>query len=466
LERPARIAKLRAAMSQPAIPIVACLVLSVLALAVSLRQRRKQRLLADLPTSKTQGVFIGLVELCGTAESAEPVHSFLAEAACVQYAFHVEEEWSRTVVETYTDKDGRSQTRTRTESGWKTVADGGEIQDFFLQDDTGPLLIRPQGAKLEPATLVDQVVGRGDPLYYGKAPPQAIADSTHRRRFVERAIPLHAPLYVVGQAREREDVVAPEIAASRDAPLFLISTRNERSVQRGHAAWSWFWWIAGLALAGGAGATGANVFPQLAISAATANGLPLVAIACAVGAYLFLWAASWVWMVFNSLIGLRARVRQAWSLIEVELKRRHDLIPSLVAIVSGLSTHEQEVQTTLAALRTQLGATRPGEPGPDPAGVAAQLRVVVEKYPQLVAQESFRKLQDSLVETEQRIALARTYYNDIATHFATRLERVPERWVGAIGGMRPEPLLAAADFERARVSVDFADAAGANEPKR
>lgn len=83
----------------------------------------------------------------------------------------------------------------------------------------------------------------------------------------------------------------------------------------------------------------------------------------------------------------------------------------------------------------------------------------VETYPQLTAQESFGTLQQQLVETEQRIALARTYYNDIVTQFATRLERIPDRWVAALAAMKPEPLLAAAHFERAPIAVRFADGA-------
>ena len=61
--------------------------------------------------------------------------------------------------------------------------------------------------------MFDETCGRGDPLYYGKGPAGAVANSDHRRRFVEQGIPLHAMLYVMGQARERQDVVAPEIAA-------------------------------------------------------------------------------------------------------------------------------------------------------------------------------------------------------------------------------------------------------------
>ena len=136
----------------PFIPVVGA-VASLASLWASLRLKRRQRLLSDLPTSKVSGVFIGLVELKGTAETTAPFTSFLAAANCVHYDWHVEERWSRTVTETTTDSKGQTQTRTRTESGWKTVAKGGESAPFYLQDDTGALLIHPTGAKIEPVTL-------------------------------------------------------------------------------------------------------------------------------------------------------------------------------------------------------------------------------------------------------------------------------------------------------------------------
>src|ERR1019366_9312284 len=111
--------------------------------------------------------------------------------------------------------------------------------------------------------------------------------------------------------------------------------------------------------------------------------------------------------------------------------------------------------TAVAGLRAQLSATRSGDPGPDFAGIAGTVRAVAERYPNLMAQEGFSRLQGQLVETEQRIALARAYYNDIATHFSTRASQIPDAWLAAVGGIRSEPLLAAADFERAPVRVSL-----------
>jgi hypothetical protein len=226
-------------------------VVGLLFLWGSLRLRRRQRLLADMPTSKAAGVFIGLTELQGTAECEAPRTSFLASTPCVHYHYRVEEHWSRLVTETTTDSKGRTQTRTRRESGWTEIASGGETVDFYVKDDTGIVLVRPDGAKIEPLSLFDETVSRGDPLYYAKAPAGAVANSEHRRRFTEVGLPLHTPLFVVGQARERADVVAAEIAADPVAELFLISARSEEKVQSGYAVWSWVCLVLGLLCVGG-----------------------------------------------------------------------------------------------------------------------------------------------------------------------------------------------------------------------
>jgi hypothetical protein len=179
-------------------------------------------------------------------------------------------------------------------------------------------------------------------------------------------------------------------------------------------------------------------------------------------------AVGWVWMVFNSLVDLRHRVRQGWSQVEVQLKRRHDLIPNLVAAVTALRDHEHTTQTALAELRAQQVATAPGVAGPDFHSLQPALLAVAEAYPELTAQESFAALQHELAATEQRIALARGYFNEIATHYNTRLEVVPDRFIAALGRMKPQPLMLAEDFQRAPVEVHFSDepvAAAVIEPE-
>lgn len=415
----------------------------------SLHAARRQRLVNDLPTSKTTGVFIGLVELKGAAESSEPLESYIAGQPCVHYEWSVEEHWSRIVVETYTDSEGKSHTRTRTESGWTTVASGGETQPFYLKDDCGCVRVRPEGAQLEPEAIFSETCGITNPLYYGKGPGSAICDSDFERHFSEKAILLHTPLYVVGQAREREDVVAPEIAHDPAAPMFLISTRSEEQISSGLGWAKWGWGVLGLVLA----VAGFVIFDQNGQTSHPPNILLFVLVGAG---YLALALGGWVWMVYNSLVDLRQRVRQGWSQVDVQLKRRFDLLPNLVNAVKGLQAHERNVQTELAQLRAETEATPPGQPGPDYKAVSSVLVALTERYPELTAQSGFNDLQQNLVDTEQRIALARGYYNEIATYYNIRLEIVPDRFVARLARMQPAALMAANDFERAPVEVNLA----------
>lgn len=419
----------------------------------------RARLVDNLPTCRTTGVFIGLVELEGRARTPRPVTSFLAQAPCVHYAWTVDEHWSRTTTETYTDSKGNTKTRTKHESGWTTVASGGESIDFFLEDDEGRILVRPEGADLEPDTIFHETCRRSDPLYYGKGPRRSVAHSDHRRRFVERAIAVGADLYVIGRASERDDVVAPQIAHEDDAKMFLISTRGQEAVRRALGFGYWGWTVfAGLLAAGG-----------FAVGDAIAHlpaeqRWPIYAVATAV-VWFALAPLAWLLMAYNALVDLRHRVEAAWRQVDIQLQRRATLIPSLVSAVKAVAGYEQRTQADLAELRSQAGASAPGRAGADPHQVRQRVQVVVERYPELSTDANFRQLQEELVATEQRIALARGYFNEIATHFNTRLATVPERWVGALGRMRPRTLIEAEAFEREPVPVELdASTAGVEPP--
>ena len=411
------------------------------------RALRRKRLIDDVPTSKTQGVFIGLAELKGTAESEMPLTSYLAGTRCVQYAWQIDEHWSRTVHETYTDAQGHTQTRTRTESGWTKVAGDSQSIPFYLKDDTGVIRVVPEGATIHSITVFNETCSPNSDLYYGKGPAEVVPNSTHRRRFHETALPLHATLYVMGQARERKDVVAAEIANYEDAPMFVISTRTEKQLSTSHARWFWIWLILGIALAMG-GTVGWSMLVKASIA-----WQPLIT---AGGGFAFALLLGWVWAVYNSLINLHHMVEQGWSQVDVQLKRRYDLIPNLLETVRGYRAYESEIQKLLAEMRTQTEATPPGVAGPDFKGIAPMLNVIVERYPELKANESFLRLQQALVDAEQRIALARDYFNNIATFYNTRLDIIPDRFVAALARLRPQTLMAAADFERAPVQVRLA----------
>jgi hypothetical protein len=429
------------------------LAVAVFALVASLRACRRKRLIDDLPTSKTQGVFIGLVELKGTAECEQPLVSYLAAVSCVSYDFDIQERWSRLVTEVESDGKGGTRMVTREQSGWTTVASQSESTPFYLQDDTGTVLVRPEGARIESLGVFEQTCSPMDPLYYGKGPPGGIIDSDHIRRFTEKAVPLKAPLFIVGQARERKDVVAPEIAADPGASEFLVSVRSQEEVSSGLGWQIWLFFFLGAIFA-----PGGHLAGDLAVN----SDITAISIAIYAGEFVLycaLWSAGWVLTVYNSLVELRLRVDQGWGQVDIQLKRRHDLIPNLVDCVKGYRDHEASTQQALAALRSQLSATAPGQPGADFGSVQAQVQILREAYPELKADGNFLALQKSLGDTEQRIAIARSYFNSIATFYNTRLQVVPDRFIAALGGMQPRALMEANAFERAPVEVTFAGAA-------
>jgi hypothetical protein len=420
-------------------------VIGLLFLFLAIRAGRRRRLIADIPTVKTTGVFIGLVELKGTAETETPLVSHLAGTTCVLYTWSVEEHWSRTVTETVTGKDGKTHTRTRTESGWKTVASGGENPPFYLEDDAGIVKVVPEGAKVETVSVFSRECRPADPLYYGKGPRAAVAHSDHRRRFSEQAIPLHAPIYVIGQARERQDVVAPEIVHDKGAPIFLISTRSEEKISSSLRIAAIAWFIAGVAAV-----VLGSLAADLHLRERGELGVPQALLAGLV--YFGAGLLFKLWSTWNALVDLRQRVKQGWSLVEVELKRRADLIPQLVAVVTGLRDHEGALQTELAGLKAQLSVAPRGG---DLRGVSRHVALVAEKFPELTAQPSFLSLQRNLSETEERIAMARGYYNEITGHYNSRIDHFPDTLLAAMGRMKTAQWLMAEGFERATVHVDL-----------
>jgi hypothetical protein len=282
-------------------------------------------------------------------------------------------------------------------------------------------------------------VDRDDPLYYDKGPEDAVEGSTGERSFTEHGLVIGTPLFVRGRASERPDIVAAQIKHEDKADMFIITTRKAEDISEGKATAFILWHIVGAFFAVGFGAF---------LMAGARPDVAPVGLLIGLGLYLIAASAGWVWMVFNSITGLRNRVRQASSLIDIQLKRRADLIPPLVACVQGFRVHEASVQTLVAALRAQAAGART-------SSVAPMLVAVAEQYPELKGQQAFAELSRNLVETEDRIALARAYHNNIATFYNTRLERVPDRYVADIVKMNPAPLFQAEGFERQTQKIAF-----------
>jgi len=166
--------------------------------------------------------------------------------------------------------------------------------------------------------------------------------------------------------------------------------------------------------------------------------MPPVAIALIViGGVIFLGAFIFI-LIRNSIIGSRNRVDEAWSGIDVQLKRRHDLVPNLVETVKGYATHEQQTFTRVTEARAEamkagtIEATQGAEA--KLSGALADLRAVAEAYPDLRATENFQKLQDDLNEIEDEIQASRRIYNSNVQSYNTKIQIFPNSIVANSGG--------------------------------
>lgn len=149
-------------------------------------------------------------------------------------------------------------------------------------------------------------------------------------------------------------------------------------------------------------------------------------------------------LTYNTLARLRQHVRESWSGVDTELRRRYDLIPNLVETVRGYAQHEQEILRRIAEARTRAVASvgPPSEQARDENALVAalgQLLAVVEAYPQIKADRHFLELQKQLETTEDRIQAARRLYNANVRDLNTRLEVFPSNLVGKLFGFTPEP---------------------------
>jgi len=144
----------------------------------------------------------------------------------------------------------------------------------------------------------------------------------------------------------------------------------------------------------------------------------------------------WVILVFNRLIAFKNRVKEAWSDIEVQLKRRYDLIPNLVETVKGYAAHERGVFEKVTEARARaMGAKTLKEKGEAENALSQTLKslfAVAENYPNLRASENFQKFQDELTDTEDKIQAARRFYNSNVRDMNIQIETFPANIVAAV----------------------------------
>ncbi|MGD8450445.1 MAG: LemA family protein [Phycisphaerae bacterium] len=175
---------------------------------------------------------------------------------------------------------------------------------------------------------------------------------------------------------------------------------------------------------------------------------------------LALLVAFWLIGIYNGLVKLRNEVKNAWAQIDVQLKRRHDLIPNLVETVKGYAGHEkstlEEVVRARAAAVSAQGVEAQAQAEAGLSGALGRLMLVVEQYPDLKANQNFLALQEELTSTENRIGFSRQYYNDTVMHFNTRIESFPQNVVAGMFQFRQAAFFELEDqAERAVPQVKF-----------
>ncbi len=170
---------------------------------------------------------------------------------------------------------------------------------------------------------------------------------------------------------------------------------------------------------------------------------------------LVLWAIS----TYNKLVALRNRVKDQWAQIDVQLKRRFDLIPNLVETVKGYTKHESEtLEAVIKARNTYVTAGTPEaqmKADGELTQAISKLFALTESYPDLKANTNFQHLQEELTQTESKIASARQFYNDTVMLYNNKVSMVPSNIIASLFKFNKEAFFEANETERQNVSVKF-----------
>lgn len=167
----------------------------------------------------------------------------------------------------------------------------------------------------------------------------------------------------------------------------------------------------------------------------------------------------WLLLTYNGLVSLRNRVKEAWSQIDVQLKRRSSLIPNLVETVKGYAKHEKEVFENVTKARSALvnasSLSDKAVANDALTGALKSLFAVAEAYPELKASENFKELQEEISDTETKVAASRQFYNTNVLDLNNTLEQFPSSLVGQWFGFTKEEFFKASEEEKKDIKVKF-----------
>ena len=162
---------------------------------------------------------------------------------------------------------------------------------------------------------------------------------------------------------------------------------------------------------------------------------------------------------YNSLVGLRNRVKDQWAQIDVQLKRRFDLIPNLIETVKGYTKHESETLENIVKVRNTYASANTPQEAMEADGelnkAVSKLFALAESYPDLKANTNFLQMQEELKETENKIASSRQFYNDVVLRYNNKIQMFPSNIVAGLFGFKTEAFFEANKEEKENVKVKF-----------
>jgi LemA protein len=444
-------AVLAASDRNPAASVVIVPVVGAAGLWYGIRFWRRRWVIVDTPTSECAGVFVGRNEVVGTAHPHAMLTAPVTGQSCVWFKWDLER-WVQ-----------------RQKSGsWQTIEARSSNAPFWVVDETGGVLVRPRKAEVHARQVFQErahasgVMASHNDLHLAsfqgedrferersasdsgfarQGSQEPIASRGRNIRITEWRIDAGQPLYILGTAAMRPDVVALEFDQRHGSDGLVISTHSEsRMANR-----------ALLAAFGGllVGLAAVVLFPAAVHATRTYESAGAVpgspSTLEAVGSWMLTASLAYLgvlilvyWQrVYNRLVAVKQQAANAWSLIDVALRRRHDLLPNLVAVAKRYTQHEQEVLTAVAGVRmgealpapevlpsdrllVQAGALNQAE-----RGGSRSLVALAEAYPQLKADEVFQDLARRMTEAENQVAYARAFYNDAVTVLRDRRRTFP-----------------------------------------
>ncbi len=168
---------------------------------------------------------------------------------------------------------------------------------------------------------------------------------------------------------------------------------------------------------------------------------------------------AYIWLTYNSLVTLRERIKEALSGIDVQLKRRADLIPNLLETVKGYAKHEKEVFENVTKARSMLmkADSLPQKAAADNmlTGALKSLFAVAESYPDLKASDNFKDLQDELSDTEDKVSYSRQFYNSNVLAYNTKIQTFPATFIASQFGFKAYEFFEADNEEKKTPKVNF-----------